>query len=341
MSETSAKETSHHDVVCEYLLQADEKIVYRALPCQIADALGLDTRPTLEALVGAMFEGKTVLHWELVCPGCGGRGEQHDWLRHAQHEVYCKNCKHDFTVHLDSEAQATFSPHRMLRELGPQADDREFQQNLRQTFPPTTVHELLTIQSFRDWAREQPLPEGEHLEVTRVVIWFSDLAGSTALYEKTGDPLGYHLVREHFDLIFDAIHRSEGAVVKTTGDGVMAVFLAGEHALRAALAAHQALEEYNLRRTLPQDRQLHLKIGIHAGPAIAVTLNERLDYFGNAVNVASRLDGLARRQEIVLTDAVYAESGVQEMIADRVTESFETPVRGLSRSLMAYRLYGA
>jgi class 3 adenylate cyclase len=336
--DTSAKEVSPYPAVREYLRQADERLVFRALPHQVADALGLEVRPTLESLVEAMFDGDAALHWELVCPTCGARGEQHDWIRHARSQVTCKNCQSTFAVHLDQEAQATFSPHPRLRELGPEADDREIQRRLREQYPPTTVQELLTIQSFGDWARDQPLPEGEHLEVSRVVVWFSDLAGSTALYEKTGDPRGYDLVRDHFDLLFDAIHRYEGAVVKTTGDGVMAIFLSSLCALDAALVAHQTLEEFNRDRGFPENERLSLKVGIHAGPAIAVTLNNRLDYFGASVNLASRLDGLANGGEIVLTEQVFNEAGIQELATACTVEPIHTSVRGLSQPLTAYRL---
>lgn len=242
-----------YDAVREYFQQTDERIVFRALPCQIADVLGLETPPTLETLVTAMFDGDATLHWEIVCPGCGGRGEKHDWLRHAQHEAFCENGQAPFTVHLDGESQATFSPHPTLRALGPEADDQEFQRRFHEQYPPTTAHELLTIQSFRDWAREQPLPEDEHLEVSRMVIWFSDLAGSTTLYERIGDPRGFHLVRDHFEILFDAIHGSEGAVVTATGDGVMAVFLSGKRALEAALVAHRAVGDFNRGQALPED----------------------------------------------------------------------------------------
>jgi hypothetical protein len=74
MPETFAKETPSYAMVREYLRQADERLAYRALPCQVADALGLALRPVLEALVGEMFDGNAALHWEIVCPACGARG---------------------------------------------------------------------------------------------------------------------------------------------------------------------------------------------------------------------------------------------------------------------------
>jgi len=337
MQSRVGRRDSLYQAVRDYMLQADERIVFRALPRQIAHALGHEARPVLESLVGGVFDGDAVLHWEIVCPGCGGRSEEHDWLRHAHARAWCENCQADFAVHLDSEAQATFGPHPTLRQLGAEADDREFQQTLRAQFAPTTVHELLTVQPFRDWARDQPFPEGEHLAVSRVVIWFSDLAGSTALYAESGDPLGYHLVREHFDVVFGAIHRAEGAVVKTTGDGVMAVFLSGERAVRAALTAHRAMADFNHGH--PQAvRPLSLKVGIHVGPAIAVTLNQRLDYFGTSVNVASRLGDLAGGGETVFTEAVAGEPGVQALVTAHRASRFETPVRGLAQPMLVYRV---
>lgn len=218
------------------------------------------------------------------------------------------------------------------------ADAPEFQSAIRQRFAPTTAHELLTVQRFRDWARDEPLPEGEYLEVSHTTIWFSDLTGSTALYARNGDPFAYQLVRKHFDLVFQAIRGAGGAVVKTMGDGVMGVFVSGEGALRAALAGHQALDEFNNERALVGDRRLALKIGIHAGPTIAVTLNDRLDYFGTTVNVAARISDLARGTETVFTETLLDKPGVQEIIAQHTVEPFRANVRGLDQEFKNYRL---
>jgi class 3 adenylate cyclase len=322
----------------DYFSKADEKAVFRAMPCHIAHHTDTEQRQALEALVEATFEGDVTLHWEIVCPVCGFVNHEEDWLEHASHDYVCAGCGGSFCPQLDEEVQVTFSPHPTLRTLSPAADDPAFRRAALEKFPPTTVHELLTVQAFRDWARDEALPEGEYLEVRRTVIWFSDLTGSTALYARNGDPNAYQLVREHFDLVFQAIQESQGAVVKTMGDGVMAVFFSGEQALRAALDAHQALDQFNHDRALEGDRQMALKIGIHIGPAIAVTLNERLDYFGTTVNIAARVSDLACGTETVFTEAVLDEPGVDSILAEYQVEPFRANIRGLGQELDNYRL---
>ena len=80
-----------------------------------------------------------------------------------------------------------------------------------------------------------------------------------------------------------------GAIVKTIGDAVMAVFDNPVEATSAALEMIDALNEFN--HTISQE--LILKVGIHRGHSMAVTDNERIDYFGQSVNIAARVQGLA------------------------------------------------
>ncbi len=321
-----------------YLLHAQEQAVFHALPRQIADALESEPRATLEALVQAMFRGDAVLHWEIYCSKCQFWNVEPDWLQHAQHEYVCPVCGRSFDVHMDDEVQVTFSPHPQLRALGPDAEDRAYRREMSLQFPPTTVHELMTVQTFRDWAQNEPLPSGEHLEIRRATVWFSDLRGSTALYARNGDPLAYDLVREHFDLVFDAINQCQGAVVKTLGDGIMAVFISNSCAIEAARHAHRALGRFNRQRDLSPERCLALKVGIHAGPSILVTLNDRLDYFGTTVNIASRVEHLALGKQTLYTEPVHADPDVQAIIADTPVESFRSTLRGLEQSLTIYCL---
>ena len=74
-------------------------------------------------------------------------------------------------------------------------------------------------------------------------------------------------------------------MVKTIGDAVMAAYPDAAHAVAAALEMRAAAERYNQGQP---DRPVALKIGIHHGTAIAVTLNDELDYFGQTVNIAAR-----------------------------------------------------
>ncbi len=321
-----------------YFRQAPARDVYHARPSQIAAANDAPTRATLETLVDAMFAGDVVLHWELECPVCKGFMDITNPFQTPLHEATCPACHTHFTIHTDAETQVTFSPHPALRHLEDSPADQAYRHELHTRFPPTTVYELMTVQTFRDWAQNEPLPHGEYLEVRKMVLWFSDLTGSTALYARNGDPLAFNLVSEHFAIVTDAILNAGGAVVKTIGDGVMATFTGATQGLQAAIDANTRLEAFNNEHQLRDDRRLHLKIGIHAGPAIVVTLNERLDYFGTTVNIAARVSNLAKEQEILLTQAVYTEPGIAAMEKPYRRDSFISPIRGLENSVALHRL---
>lgn len=322
----------------EYFRHAEGRDVHHARPSQIAHALHAPLRPILETLVEAMFNGDAILHWELECPSCKGIGEIPNLFTNPLHAATCLGCGAHFTVHADQEAQITFSVHPQLRELGPEADDSAYRHALHTHYPPTTVQELMTLQKFHDWAQNEPLQGNAYLEIRRMTLWFSDLLGSTALYAHNGDPFAYSLVREHFDLVEQAVQRAEGAVVKTIGDGIMAVFTQAKQGLLAALDANARLEAFNDRQALAGERRLQLKVGIHSGPAITVTLNNRLDYFGTTVNLASRVSNLARGREILLTQTAFDEPGMAELSAPYAVETFESEIRGLDEKITVSRI---
>ena len=86
------------------------------------------------------------------------------------------------------------------------------------------------------------------------------------------------------------------------------------------------------------DRQLILKIGIHKGAAIAVTLNERLDYFGQTVNIASRVQHLADADEIYVSENAYEDDAVKAALAPFPVESRMAKLRGVQQDLRVFRI---
>jgi hypothetical protein len=149
---------------------------------------------------------------------------------------------------------------------------------------------LLARQTFRRLFRSERVDEKEGLGIRQVTLLFTDLKGSTAMYERLGDLNAYALVREHFALLGAAVQQHSGAIVKTIGDAVMAVFSRPTDAVEAALHILNDVERYNREHGAPG---FILKLGAHCGPSIAVTLNDNLDYFGQTVNVAARVQALA------------------------------------------------
>lgn len=194
---------------------------------------------------------------------------------------------------------------------------------------------LLTRQTFRRLFRSERVDEEEGLGVRQVTLLFTDLKGSTALYEHLGDLNAYALVREHFALLDAAVQRFAGAIVKTIGDAVMAAFSRPVDAVAAALHMLQEIGQFNREQRQPA---IILKIGAHCGPSIAVTLNENLDYFGQTVNIAARVQSFADAGEICLTEALYTAPGVRELLTGRHVEGFEAPLRGVEGSARVYRV---
>jgi class 3 adenylate cyclase len=151
---------------------------------------------------------------------------------------------------------------------------------------------VLTTQTFRDLFRSEVIKASEGIGVKNITLLFTDLKGSTELYERIGDLNAFSLVQRHFERLLDVTVRNNGAIIKTIGDAIMASFLKPADAVKAALAMRNEIAAFNAEQA---DRALILKIGIHTGPAIAVTLNDRLDYFGQNVNIAARIQVSPKR----------------------------------------------
>jgi class 3 adenylate cyclase len=166
---------------------------------------------------------------------------------------------------------------------------------------------------------------------------FTDLRASTSLYEEIGEAPAYALVRRHFELLGETIAKCEGTIVKTIGDAVMAVFVDPARAVEAAFDMHRTIEADNTVRGEPA---LALKIGIHHGSCIAVNLNDILDYFGTAVNLAARIQKESRGGDMVLTDEIWSDPTVQEVLGRRSHEheAIVCEIRGLRGTRTVHRL---
>ena len=129
----------------------------------------------------------------------------------------------------------------------------------------------------------------------------------------------------HFDVLKKVIAEADGALVKTIGDAVMAVFRRPVAALEAMLKAQEMLAAPPAGVA-----PLTLKAGVHSGPCIAVTLNDRLDYFGSTVNMAARLECLSTGNDVIISHALYDDPEVRELMRDENLEAtpFEMALKG-------------
>jgi class 3 adenylate cyclase len=203
--------------------------------------------------------------------------------------------------------------------------------------PFLTAKRLLTNQTFRDLYGTNTLDVDQRLKITSLTFLFTDLKGSTELYERVGDLAAYDLVRAHFRALQEIIAAETGAVVKTIGDAVMATFISPDRAMAAALQMREAMTRINEER---KTEDLLLKIGIHEGPCLAVTLNERQDYFGQTVNIAARVQGLALSRSIFATKRVVDNPHTLELLKSSGLEPVAQGrvVRGLTTELPVYEI---
>lgn len=201
--------------------------------------------------------------------------------------------------------------------------------------PFLTGKHLLTSQTFKSLFRSEVVGGSQGLAIRDIALLFTDIKGSTALYQRIGDLNAFQLVQQHFDWLREATVRHGGAVVKTMGDAVMAAYPDAAHAVGAALDMRSTVESFN--RDQPE-RPMSLKIGIHHGAAIAVTLNGELDYFGQTVNIASRVQETADAAEICITDEVWRYPGVQALLEPYPTDSRAVELAGVGRAVGVVRV---
>jgi class 3 adenylate cyclase len=318
----------------EYLLLPEEPDT-RLNPRRLARRLGVPERDLLGALAYAVRDGVVELCWEVYCPVCGRSPGEFGTLKEAHGRVECAACETCFDLHLDRDVRVTFSAAESVRRLrggagavAPPEDDAE---------AATRGLDLLLIPAFWELFSGEAPAADESLRVGRVAILFTDLRGSTAMYQEHGDPRAYHLVRDHFDILGECIDRHRGSLVKTMGDAVMASFASGADAARAALASQAELRAH--AKSL--GAELVLKAGAHAGACLAVRLSGRLDLFGSAVNVAARVQPLSQGHDVVVTDAVLADlesDGAAGPRRERVSESFDAQLRGIPTAVRVHRL---
>lgn len=197
---------------------------------------------------------------------------------------------------------------------------------------------LLTTQTFRDLFRTEVIGANEGIGVKDIALLFTDLKGSTALYDRIGDLNAFALVQQHFEQLQGVTTRHHGAIIKTIGDAIMAAFLDPADAVGAAIDMRREIAAFNLRQP---DKALILKIGVHKGAAIAVTLNDRLDYFGQTVNVAARVQNLADADEIFVSQDVYDATGVRDELAAFPVEAQMAQLRGVQQELPVFRVGAA
>lgn len=284
----------------------------------LAKAWQRPLRDVVRAFLIATKHKLFTLHFLLHCEGCNG-GAALEGLHSVKSKLVCPACKHENKPTLDHTVEIAFCIENGMSNL---------------KFDPTPANgqylhaiDVVNTEEFKLlFERDKPLP-GEHITVGSLTFLFTDLSGSTATYERLGDGGAYRIVREHFTLLFDIIKKHNGTVIKTIGDAVMATFTNPADAVRASIDAKEAFVVFNKRRDIRGSASI--KVGIHTGPCLAVTLNSRLDYFGTTVNKAARVQSLAEKDQICITQETLSYPEAVPLVEDRKLLYKQVPVKGI------------
>ncbi len=198
-----------------------------------------------------------------------------------------------------------------------------------------TAADVTTLQVFRDLFSSEVLRPGEEISVGATTLMFTDLRNSTKLYREIGDAPAFGRVREHFEILEQAVAAEGGSIVKTMGDAIMAAFRSPVSAVRAVWTVQKQIAERG-------DPPLSLKVGIHHGPCIVVNLNDRLDYFGSTVNIAARLPNFSVGGEAIFSEPIRNDQEVIEFLEKNAPPNslthFQGDIRGYDQSLKLWRI---
>lgn len=173
----------------------------------------------------------------------------------------------------------------------------------------------ITLQHFPLFSKlfgTEVLSGRERLVISSVTVLFTDITASTKMYETLGDVKAYNIVRDHFEILLSEIQNSQGIIVKTIGDAVMASFQKNLDSLEAIFSSMKRMKEYNRDKDISE--AVFLKIGIHRGPAILVNLNDRLDYFGSTINKAARIQSISKSEQISFSEEVFSDKEVRSIL---------------------------
>jgi class 3 adenylate cyclase len=323
-----------------FIRNADDRELYRVNPLYLAEKLGWSEQQVLDVLTLSTAEDLWSLEWDSHCGACGHLVQSATELSHLHSHQKCEACGSEGDIQLDREVIARASIDEGLRHLDRgRRDDPDFREQVDEKFGRLPSLHLINRPLFRDLLGEQVLPSNQSLGVQNLSIFFSDLKQSTQLYQRLGDARAYELVRAHFDIVFNAVARHGGSAVKTIGDGVMGTFFDSASALRGVAESVMGLNELNKEANLSGEDYLRLKVGLHTGACIVVTLNGRLDYFGSTVNIAARLSDMAQGGEVILSQKVLddpdARAFAMQMKIDQ--EQFAT-LRGVTQAVEICRV---
>lgn len=325
------------DRLTEWMGFREPESFYRMNPAEIANELEIDKMILLDIFLAGTIEGYFDLRWDYHCPCCNGIPGFSNHLKTMPSDSYCSACSMEFRNTLDNNIEVTFStssnfieiPQSYIEEQTKKMIDLVMKKQYKMSSFYISGLDCFHNNFFHLHFSQDVLSVEESLEIKSVCILFTDIKGSTALYDKLGDVKAYKLVREHFKILFNVIEKNNGIIIKTIGDSVMASFQKPIDSIRASFEMQEKIKSLIIPET---ENPLEVKFGIHQGNVIVVNLNDKLDYFGQTVNLSSRIQGLGKNNEIFFSEQIFNDLKVKEFLIERVLElkKYTVSLRGIT-----------
>jgi DNA-binding NarL/FixJ family response regulator len=175
---------------------------------------------------------------------------------------------------------------------------------------------------MQELSQPRRVPEGT------VTILFTDIEGSSAIFERLGDDGAHALVSEHNRMLRELVETHGGIEVKHQGDGLMLAFSSARRALLCAVDIQASMIE---RNAVEPETALSVRIGLNTGEVIS----EDDDYFGSTVILAARIAAAARGGQILVSEATKAVAGRVDV---PLTDLGVHNLRGLSEPCRLYEV---
>lgn len=310
------------DKIAAFLSNVSDRFLFHIPVYEIAKTFSMKREDVLTIFIQGVYNGVFILEWIYHCPTCGNVAFEAPSLHHASAQNFCTACNKVFDNVLDDNIEVCFSIHPRLKVLDPAFKAQyiaEIGKNIhngqfRTWEHPHVVRGVDVIQNnvYRTLMASELLIGGQSLLLTHATVLFTDLKASTRFYLEQGDAKAFILVKEYIKIFVDLVEAYHGVPVKTMGDSIMAVFSSPSNAFDAALQAQQVLLQHAQQKS--ESERLEIKMGLHTGSALLVTLNNRLDYFGFTVNLAAHIHRAALANEIVISQALYDNAAVKRSI---------------------------
>lgn len=329
-----------------YIETTEEAGLFHIDVYSLAEQWKVKKKDLLELFIRGLHNGIFKMEWEYHCPHCGGIAHESLSIHQATSTDYCKFCEVNFNNKIDDNIEVFFSIHPEIKNISKEFKEKYTKSAMNEimNYKMFKWNNLSTIKGvdiiqnpiYRELFGDEVLLPDQSLELMKATILFTDIKGSTQMYTDLGDSKAFQLVRAHFRILFDVIKKHNGVPVKTIGDAVMGVFANQTDGLKASLEAQKLL--INDYKDKTDSEKIEVKIGLHSGTTIIVTLNGRLDYFGSTVNMAARIQAKANPNEVLISENIF-ESNENKRVIAQYTKTVKR-TKGIFKGLKGeYNIY--